>query len=166
MLSYCTFQRPYAWTQTKAMDLFDNLYDFYQKEEQDSCFLEALYWLKMKANLMPMWLTGSRAWTASSRSRPPRRAAKKSVTISAPEPGQNSRKRGVRRQDGQGILRLQRRQGCRSHPCPRRKTEEAFRRPVPVTGWKQPVRPSGRAGCSVAGLNRSEFPPTLSGSIK
>lgn len=43
MLSYCTFQRPYAWTQTEAMDLFDNLYDFYQKEEQDSRFLEALY---------------------------------------------------------------------------------------------------------------------------
>ena len=41
-----SYQRPYAWTQTEAMDLFDDLYDFYQKEEQDSYFLGSIVLIK------------------------------------------------------------------------------------------------------------------------
>ena len=40
------YQRPYAWTQTETMDLFDDLYDFYQKEEQDSYFLGSIVLIK------------------------------------------------------------------------------------------------------------------------
>lgn len=40
------YQRPYAWTQTEATDLFDDLYDFYQKEKQDSYFLGSIVLIK------------------------------------------------------------------------------------------------------------------------
>lgn len=40
------YQRPYAWTQTQAADLFDDLYDFYQKEGIDSYFLGSIVLIK------------------------------------------------------------------------------------------------------------------------
>ena len=33
------YQRPYAWTTEQAGELFDDLYDFYQNEREDSYFL-------------------------------------------------------------------------------------------------------------------------------
>ena len=40
------YQRPYAWTEEEAGTLFDDLYDFYQTEEEDSYFLGSIVLIK------------------------------------------------------------------------------------------------------------------------
>lgn len=41
-----TYQRPYAWTKVQTNDLFDDLYDFYQNEKDDSYFLGSIVLIK------------------------------------------------------------------------------------------------------------------------
>lgn len=40
------YQRPYAWTESETNDLFDDLYDFYQIEHEDSYFLGSIVLIK------------------------------------------------------------------------------------------------------------------------
>ena len=40
------YQRPYAWTEEEAGTLFDDLYDFYQTEKEDSYFLGSIVLIK------------------------------------------------------------------------------------------------------------------------
>lgn len=40
------YQRPYAWTTEQAGELFDDLYDFYQNEREDSYFLGSIVLIK------------------------------------------------------------------------------------------------------------------------
>lgn len=40
------YQRPYAWTRDQAGELFDDLYDFFEKEAEDSYFLGSIVLIK------------------------------------------------------------------------------------------------------------------------
>ncbi len=40
------YQRPYAWTRDQASELFDDLYDFFEKEPEDSYFLGSIVLIK------------------------------------------------------------------------------------------------------------------------
>lgn len=40
------YQRPYAWTRDQAGELFDDLYDFFEKEPEDSYFLGSIVLIK------------------------------------------------------------------------------------------------------------------------
>lgn len=40
------YQRPYAWTRDQAGELFDDLYDFFEKEREDSYFLGSIVLIK------------------------------------------------------------------------------------------------------------------------
>lgn len=44
------YQRPYAWTKAETNDLFDDLYDFYQTEQDDSYFLGSIVLIKDEGN--------------------------------------------------------------------------------------------------------------------
>jgi uncharacterized protein with ParB-like and HNH nuclease domain len=41
-----SYQRPYAWTVDEASELFDDLYDFYQREEEETYFLGSIVLIK------------------------------------------------------------------------------------------------------------------------
>jgi hypothetical protein len=41
-----SYQRPYAWTVDPASELFDDLYDFYQREKEDTYFLGSIVLIK------------------------------------------------------------------------------------------------------------------------
>jgi len=41
-----SYQRPYAWTVDQASELFDDLYDFYQREQEDTYFLGSVVLIK------------------------------------------------------------------------------------------------------------------------
>ncbi len=41
-----SYQRPYAWTEDEASELFDDLYDFYLKEKEDTYFLGSIVLIK------------------------------------------------------------------------------------------------------------------------
>lgn len=41
-----SYQRPYAWTVDQASELFDDLYDFYKTEDEDSYFLGSIVLIK------------------------------------------------------------------------------------------------------------------------
>jgi len=41
-----TYQRPYAWTVDQASELFDDLYDFYVREQEDTYFLGSIVLIK------------------------------------------------------------------------------------------------------------------------
>ena len=44
-----SYQRPYAWTVDQASELFDDLYDFYQREKEDDYFLGSIVLIKEEA---------------------------------------------------------------------------------------------------------------------
>jgi hypothetical protein len=44
------YQRPYAWTVDEASELFDDLYDFYQREQDESYFLGSIVLIKEEGN--------------------------------------------------------------------------------------------------------------------
>jgi len=44
------YQRPYAWTVDEASELFDDLYDFYRQEQDDSYFLGSIVLIKEEGN--------------------------------------------------------------------------------------------------------------------
>ena len=41
-----SYQRPYAWTETQAGELFSDLYDFFLKEKDDTYFLGSIVLIK------------------------------------------------------------------------------------------------------------------------
>ena len=41
-----SYQRPYAWTVDQASELFDDLYDFYLREKEDTYFLGSIVLIK------------------------------------------------------------------------------------------------------------------------
>jgi uncharacterized protein with ParB-like and HNH nuclease domain len=41
-----SYQRPYAWTVDQASELFDDLYDFYVREKEDTYFLGSIVLIK------------------------------------------------------------------------------------------------------------------------
>lgn len=41
-----SYQRPYAWTVDQASELFDDLYDFFEKEQEDTYFLGSIVLIK------------------------------------------------------------------------------------------------------------------------
>lgn len=45
-----TYQRPYAWTIDEASELFDDLYDFFQKEKDETYFLGSIVLIKEEGN--------------------------------------------------------------------------------------------------------------------
>ena len=55
-----SYQRPYAWTEVQAGDLFSDLYDFFVKEKDDTYFLGSIVLIKVPPN----------SWTAAVKSIP------------------------------------------------------------------------------------------------
>jgi len=45
-----SYQRPYAWTTDETSELFDNLYEFYRSEEEDSYFLGSIVLIKKEGH--------------------------------------------------------------------------------------------------------------------
>lgn len=45
-----SYQRPYAWTEVQAGELFSDLYDFFQKEKDDTYFLGSIVLIKEEGN--------------------------------------------------------------------------------------------------------------------
>ncbi len=45
-----SYQRPYAWTEVQAGDLFSDLYDFFVKEKEDTYFLGSIVLIKDEGN--------------------------------------------------------------------------------------------------------------------
>ena len=45
-----SYQRPYAWTTDETSELFDDLYDFYRTEPEDSYFLGSIVLIKEEGN--------------------------------------------------------------------------------------------------------------------
>jgi uncharacterized protein with ParB-like and HNH nuclease domain len=54
-----SYQRPYAWTVDQASELFDDLNDFYHREQEDTYFLGSSCLSKRKGGLIPKSSMGS-----------------------------------------------------------------------------------------------------------
>ena len=44
-----SYQRPYAWTVDQASELFDDLFDFYESEPEEDCFLGSIVLIKQES---------------------------------------------------------------------------------------------------------------------
>ncbi len=57
------YQRPYAWTRDQAGELFDDLYDFFEKEAEDSYFLGSIVLIKEEGKPLAEVIDGQQRLT-------------------------------------------------------------------------------------------------------
>jgi hypothetical protein len=57
------YQRPYAWTKDEAGELFDDLYDFFQKEPEDGYFLGSIVLIKNEGKPLAEVIDGQQRLT-------------------------------------------------------------------------------------------------------
>lgn len=50
------YQRPYSWEEEHVKQLFDDLYEFYNREKDESYFLGSIVVIKKILSRKPMWL--------------------------------------------------------------------------------------------------------------
>lgn len=58
-----SYQRPYSWTKDQAAELFDDLYEFYEREKEDSYFLGSIVLIKNEGSPVAEVIDGQQRLT-------------------------------------------------------------------------------------------------------